>query len=254
MNALAHVEIDLASLGTARLAAPRGGDFSVCLLHGFGASAQDLVPLSAEIGIARRWLFPHAPVPIRVAGTVHGRAWFPRRESELEKALFSGYFLSLRELEPDGLSEAAMEVRAFIDSQGIEWDRLVLGGFSQGAMVTAELLRQGLVTGNALPSAILLYSGALVAERWWREAERTLGAASAGDGGDGVVHPSVCAFHGRRDAVLAYAEGEALKEALVALGFPVEWNAFDGGHEIPRSAVRRSAEFLEAIIGGDPSA
>jgi len=253
MTPLAHVEIDLAR--SDRWRSNVDCDCVVCLLHGFGASAQDLVPLSAEIGVARRWLFPHAPVPIGVAGMSYGRAWFPREKSDLEAALFGGYFLSLRSIEPPGLTEAAWEVRSFLEDQGIDWGRLVLGGFSQGAMVVAELLRLAVVTGTTLPRGAILFSGALVAESWWREAHRTAGDGSTGPPGSvsDRLLPPVCAFHGRRDSILPYAEGEALRDQMRASGFAVEWNEFDGGHEIPAIAADRSRRYMESLIGGDGS-
>lgn len=245
---LAHVKIDLARHDAGGLLSVQGEDAVICMLHGFGAGAQDLVPLSAGIGVARRWLFPHAPVPIGVAGMSYGRAWFPRETSDLEAALFGGYFLSLRSIEPAGLSEAAWEVRSFLEAQEIDWNRLVLGGFSQGAMVTAEVLRQGIMSGSQLPKGAILYSGALVAERWWHEA-RTVGSGETSDApAKDRRMPPVCAFHGRRDAILPYVEGEALRDALVAIGFPVEWNEFSGGHEIPESAVRRSTDMLKRVL------
>lgn len=250
MTALAHVEIDLSrAAGRSR---PVESELVVCLLHGFGASAQDLVPLSAEIGIARRWLFPHAPVPINVAGMSYGRAWFPREKSDLEAAMFGGYFLSLRAVEPPGLTEAAWEVRSFLEAQRISWDRLVLGGFSQGAMVAAELLRLAVVTGASFPRAAMLYSGALVAQSWWTEAHRAADDRSTETlaSRSGQPLPPVLAFHGRRDSILPYAEGEALRDELQGLGFSVEWNDFDGGHEIPDYAIGRSAEFIASLGDG----
>ncbi len=236
MTHLAHVEIDLAARVTGSPTTTLSDDLVVCLLHGFGASAQDLVPLSAEIGSVRRWLFPHAPVPITVAGMSYGRAWFPREEEDLDAALFGGYFLSLREIYPTGLTEAAAEVRALIESEHIDWHRLVLGGFSQGAMVAAELLRQSAVDSLPAPHIAVLYSGALVAEAWW---ESVSPAAQT---------PNVFQFHGRRDAVLPFEEGQALRQALVESGFTVDWHEFDGGHEIPAGAVARTREILTSAL------
>lgn len=243
MNTLTHVEIDLANHNGGRRLDHLNHDLAVCLLHGFGASAQDLVPLSGEIATARRWLFPHAPIPINVAGMAYGRAWFPRERDDLEQALFGGYFLSLRTVEPRGLSEAAWEIREFLESHNAPWDRLVLGGFSQGAMVVAELLRHSVEINAAMPLLAILFSGALVAERWWRETVERAERAAQGE----RSLPSVCLFHGHGDSVLPIDEGAALRDALSALGFPVEWHSFDGGHEIPSAAIRRTTELLTRL-------
>ena len=141
---LSHVEFDLQLLSERGVAVrePWSDAWSGALLHGFGAGAQDLVSLCPVLGGARRWLFPHAPVAITVGAMSYGRAWFPREDELLQEALYGGYFLNLRTLEPKGLSVAAAEVREFLNHQGVAWDRLIVGGFSQCAMVTAERLRQ----------------------------------------------------------------------------------------------------------------
>ena len=243
MNDLSHVELDLAKVAPAEgtpESAPWREGWSGCLLHGFGASAHDLVGVAPPLGLARRWLFPHAPVPITVAGMSYGRAWFPRDGESVEQALFGGYFLQLRTLVPEGLRRAADEVRRLLDAQGVDWSRLVLGGFSQGAMVAAEILRQGIVDrGRSLPAAVILFSAALVAEPWWRE--RSVSAPVE-------APPPVFQSHGSADAVLAFREGEALRDAITSLGVPVEWAPFGGRHEIPAETIAAAAGFLRRAL------
>jgi phospholipase/carboxylesterase len=282
MAPLAEIELDLADLasGTARTA-PGAGSYGThaatraaiddgwtgCLLHGFGASANDLMGLAPELGRARHWIFPHAPAPITVAGMSYGRAWFPRDEGELEQALYGGYFGNLRHLEPQGLRDAASEVRELLTLRDVNWSRLILGGFSQGAMVTAEILRQSLADPSLpMPAVAILFSGALTAAGWWRGLSRDgSGAAAEGAGGAPVEGPDGTAVegagdtpvdgpgtlagpaapraplifqsHGDVDPILPMEEGEALRDTLTAAGFAVEWLPFHGRHEIPRAAM-----------------
>lgn len=225
------VELDLA--GVARTA-PWDAQWSGCLLHGFGASAQDLVSLAPGLGGAQRWVFPHAPAPINVAGMAYGRAWFPRTEEELQQALFGGYFLSLRRLEPAGLAQAAWEVRRLVEGRNLAWETLILGGFSQGAMVVAEILRQGLENSKLpLPAVTILFSGALTAESWWTG----LSTAGRSPGPHGENLPRVFQSHGTQDPVLPLREGEALRDTLTAAGFSVDWHQFNGRHEIPEQVI-----------------
>ncbi|MCG8478843.1 MAG: hypothetical protein MI724_07095, partial [Spirochaetales bacterium] len=214
--------------------------WSGCLLHGFGASAHDLVGLAPRLGVAKRWLFPHAPVPITVAGMSYGRAWFPRDDESVEQALFGGYFVQLRSLTPEGLRRAADEVRNLLDARGVDWSRFVLGGFSQGAMVAAEILRQGTVDRRLpLPAAVVLFSGALVAEAWWNERPASPSPE---------YRPAVFQSHGTSDAVLPLSEGRALRDAIISLGFSVEWSPFDGRHEIPPPTIGGAAAFLHRAL------
>jgi phospholipase/carboxylesterase len=171
----------------------------------------------------------------------YGRAWFPRESDALEQAVFGSYFQDLRTIEPPGLHAAADAVRRLIDAQGIPWDRVILGGFSQGAMVVAEMLRHGATDADRpLPAAAVLFSGALIAERWWDS-----------------VHSSraqtvpVFQSHGSRDGILPVANGWALADRLTAAGFPVERREFTGGHEIPLQVQQAAAGFLGTHLGSD---
>ncbi len=243
LSDLSHVELDLSGVtppgGTHDSPGWREG-WSGCLLHGFGASAHDLVGLAPQLGLARRWFFPHAPVPVTVAGMSYGRAWFPRDTESLEQALFGGYFIRLRSLVPEGLRRAAEEVRQLLDAHGVDWSHCVLGGFSQGAMVAAEILRQGVVDRRLpLPAAVLLFSGALVAEPWWKSSPTAPPLRYA---------PAVFQSHGTSDAVLALSEGEALRDAITSLGIPVEWSPFEGRHEIPSVAIDAAAGVVHRAL------
>ncbi len=230
--------------------------YTVVLLHGFGASMQDLVPLAGELGVFRRWLFPGAPYPIRVHGMTYGSAWFPRSDDELEPALYGSYFRNLRTMEPAGLSESAREIGELLDAQGLDPGSVILGGFSQGSMVAVEFVRQRIVAGRALPAALLLFSGALIAEAWWREvfAERLVPAGNGGAGAGGAVLgaarlPQVVQSHGTSDTVLPFAEGGALRDTLKRAGFPVTFVSFRGGHEIPRPALEAASDLLHTVAG-----
>jgi phospholipase/carboxylesterase len=168
----------------------------------------------------------------------YGRAWFPRRTEELQQALFGGYFLSLRTLEPAGLAQAAWEVRQLVEDRNLAWETLILGGFSQGAMVVAEILRQGLEDPRLpLPAVALLFSGALTAESWWTG----LSTEGRSQGAHGENLPRVFQSHGTQDPVLPVQEGVALRNTLTAAGFSVDWKEFAGRHEIPEQAIAAAA-------------
>lgn len=214
-------------------AAGRGG--LGVLLHGFGASAQDLVPLAAELGGVERWVVPHAPFPLVVAGMHYGRAWFPSAAHEMELALYGGYFRNLRQLEPSELAGAVEAVEALLSQRLGDGEPLVIGGFSQGAIVAAELLRRRIAADTTPPALTMLFSGSLIAERLWLATN------------DAAIPAAVVQSHGRYDAILTYDEGLALRDALVSLGCDVRFESFDGGHEIPNAAIDAAREELARI-------
>lgn len=241
---LSPVFLDLDDVPKAAEAGPYRDDWYGCLLHGFGANANDLVGLAPVLGGARRWVFPHAPVPITVAGMSYGRAWFPRESETIEQAVSGSYFRDLRALQPDGLRDAATMVRDMIDKMKIPWDRLVLGGFSQGAMVSAEVIRQGFADPSLpLPKTVLLFSGSLIAEEWWADLS--------------LVHPGVDTpphvdrrriaifqSHGTADSVLPFQEGQALATTLTQAGCDLTFLSFDDGHTIPLEVCQKAAAFV----------
>lgn len=233
-RSLSVIQLDLADVERPGAAPSYADEYTGCLLHGFGASANDLVGLAPVVGGARRWIFPHAPIPITVAGMSYGRAWFPRETEKMEQALMGTYFQNLRAMEPDGLTEAAEAIRRLIDDEGVPWERLILGGFSQGAIVSAEILRQGLVDPTRpVPKALLLFSGSLIAERWWGglpTPQRSL--------------PPVFQSHGTHDSVLPIEEGRALATKITDAGCDLTFIEFEDGHTIPAVAYQQAATFL----------
>jgi len=237
---LDFVTLDLADVDHPTLDVSYRDSAVGCLLHGFGASANDLIGVAPAIGGARRWIFPHASVPISVAGMSYGRAWFPRETDTLQQALFGTYFQNLRTLEPQGLPVAAHAVRELLTARGVDWDTLILGGFSQGAMVTAEILRQGLENAALpLPRAAVLFSGALIAERWWTDLDGSTDLARS---------VPVFQSHGRSDGILPLEEGRALGDVLRDAGFPITAAEFDGGHAIPPGVLHEAARFLDSSM------
>ena len=240
-HGLELVQLDLASIAIPRHALPLDNDTVGMLLHGFGASANDLVSLAPRLGVARRWLVPHAPAQLVVHGMHSGRAWFPRDAAAMERALAGEYFTQRRALQPPGLTVAAREVRATLAARALDPRTLIVGGFSQGAMVTAEYLRLALTGEWPLPRAALLFSGALIAESWWDQL-RTPDARA--------VDCPIFQTHGRNDAVLPYDDAQALAAILRRAGFSVAWLDTAEGHTIPHHAIDAAARFLRRTVTG----
>ena len=116
---------------------------------------------------------------------------------------------------------------------GLGADRFVLGGFSQGAMVTTDLV----LRTDDPPAAACLLSGTLLSEDDWREAA----PARAG--------LPVLQSHGRGDPLLAFPEAEALRDLLAAGGLEVTFEAFDGQHEIPIQVLDAVGALIERVLG-----
>lgn len=219
---------------------------AVIFCHGYGAPADDLVPIGAELlqtdrAIAKgvRFYFPAAPLDLGPQGMPGGRAWWPIDMMRLVLAAQSGQWDSLRTGVPVGLNEARESLMALIrDVQGetgLSLSRIVLGGFSQGAMLSADVaLRLPEPVG-----ALCLASGSLIAEPEWRPLaarQRPL---------------QVVMSHGRQDPVLPFGGAEALRDLLVDTGHAVTFLPFDGGHTIPWPALHAVSMLLAELAKGD---
>jgi phospholipase/carboxylesterase len=209
----------------------------VVLMHGFGAPGDDLVGLAEMLDVPEgtTFVFPEAlhalsELPtLRVLGD--GRAWWPidfeRRASAIER----GALHELLREEPPGLARAREAVLRMLDS--LPRERLVLGGFSQGAMLAADVALRSDVKLDGL----VLLSGTIIAEDEWR-------ARLASRAGLPVFQS-----HGTDDPLLPYAIAEQLRDALVAAGMSVTFDSFDGGHGIPPATMKRLGEWLRALKG-----
>jgi phospholipase/carboxylesterase len=207
----------------------------VVLMHGFGAGGDDLVPLGRELRAppGTRFVFPAAPLALG-SEFRGGRAWWwidleerIRREAagERDTTEVPGGLLQARTLVTSLLAEIEGELRP-------PAGKLVLGGFSQGAMLALDV---ALHTSTAL-SALVVWSGTHLASREWA----TRFAARRG--------LPVLMSHGREDPLLPFEVSEALSRTMAAEGLAVEWIPFRGGHGIPPEVLARTGALLTRVL------
>ncbi|HEU4536511.1 MAG TPA: hypothetical protein VFS00_20440 [Polyangiaceae bacterium] len=219
----------------------RGEGPAVLLCHGYGAPGDDLVTLARflDAGPGVRWFFPEAPLSVDVGGGYAGRAWWPIDMIALQTSVMRGDLRALQDRAPDGLDAARDALAACVDAlvrdEGVKPEALVVGGFSQGAMVTTDWAlkaRPGVAGLGAL-------SGTVVnAERWRVDLE---GGAARG--------LEVWQSHGKADPILPFALAQILRDMLSGGGARVEFVAFQGGHEIPPPALDSFGAFARRRLG-----
>lgn len=212
-----------------------GGDGppTLVLLHGYGSSAERWLPFTQTIRWPAhgRFVFPQGPeVMARTDGGEGGRAWWP-----LDIAAYVPHGATAADLSgsrPAGLTAAAALVRDLLDERRtVAPGPIVLGGFSQGAMVASEVA----FDSDTPLSALVILSGTIVDERAWARhlhARRGL---------------PVFLAHGRQDHTLPFEAADRLRGTLEAAGLRVTWFPFDGGHDIPAPVVVALNEFLARL-------
>ena len=226
--------LEIAGL-TTRILGPSDARLTCVLLHGFGAPGDNLVDLAGEIDAPVRLVFPAAPLEL---GGLYGdsRAWWMLDLARFEDELRRGVPRDRRDEVPDGLVAARDQVIRLLDELAARFaigdDQLVLGGFSQGAMLSLDVA----LHRPRPPAGLILMSGTLIAEAVWRPRMASLAGVP------------VMMSHGRRDPLLPFPIAEALRDQLIEAGAAVDWQPFPGEHEVPRVALDAMNRLLRGLV------
>ncbi len=203
---------------------------TVVLFHGFGANADDLFSLNEILDPDEdfNWFFPQGILGIPLDAHWEGRAWWTldlKRLQNMGKPVWD-YDQEV----PVGLDSARLHAENILAAAGGQ--KVILGGFSQGAMLAVD------VATSISVQALLLFSGALIAAPLWK---------SRLDAGTGSAKGKLPFFlsHGQQDQVLPLDAGEKLYRFLTDTA---HWQGslyrFSGGHEIPLPVMNRARTFL----------
>ena len=203
---------------------------AIVLFHGFGADYNDLVPLAEMLGLRQdtTWYFPNGMQEVIMGPGMAGRAWFQIDMSRIEQAMVKGQHFDLSTHRPSGLDRARDRVGTFYSDICSRHDEVILGGFSQGAMLSTELA----FTQSRKPDGLVLMSGALIDEANWKKWATSCRGVR------------FIQSHGKNDVILGYQFAERLYDLLLEAGLEGEFVPFSGGHEIPPKVISKIAEFL----------
>lgn len=208
---------------------------AVILFHGYGASMRDLYGLSEAIPLVSPvdWIFPDGPISVPLGMFMEGRAWFPIDMAELERAMMAGEFRDFEDKCPQEFLDSLVKAKTFIQSMLTKYDEVIIGGFSQGAMITTHMLAQDL--GDKVKGAILYSSTLIAKEKLINELE-------------GKKTIPFLQSHGKKDQVLDYNAAMKLFELLKLNRFEGEFISFTGAHEIPMDVIHKSKAFIEKYL------
>jgi phospholipase/carboxylesterase len=192
--------------------AAEGGQGALVLFHGRGADEHDLFPLLDVLDPERRLdgYCPRGPLSLSPGGAhwyVVPRVGFP---------------------DPATFAASYTEAGAWLDS--LPHDTIVLGGFSQGAVMAYAF---GLGTGRRRPAAIAGFSGFIPhVDGWQLDLERPL--------------PPVAIGHGTFDPIISVDFGRAARDTLEQAGGTVLYREYPLPHTL-------DPDFLAAVRDWLPS-
>lgn len=206
---------------------------TVIMLHGFGADMNDLAPLHSYLDPTGKfnWIFPNGIQEVPIGPHMTGRAWFPIRMADIEAAAMRGQVVDFSDVFPDGMKEAEERLKSLINHLRLDLKDLILGGFSQGAMMTCQVA----LTLDRDIKAMILFSGTCINRKVWEQ--------------NAPLHKSIpfIQSHGKDDPILGFQHAERLHSLLATAGLRGEFIPFNGFHEIPMPVIRQAEKFLDQL-------
>jgi phospholipase/carboxylesterase len=186
---------------------------ALVLFHGRGANEFDLLGLVDALDPDRRLdgYCPRAPLTLPPGGAhwyVVQRVGYP---------------------DPPTFAQGFAAAAGFVDA--LPHERVVLGGFSQGAVMALSV---GLGAGRPRPTGVIGFSGFLPEVEGW----------SLGEG----PWPPIATAHGTHDEVIPVAFGRRAHERLEEAGADVLYRESPMGHSIDPAFVAELVPWLRAAV------
>lgn len=203
---------------------------TIVMLHGLGADGRDFVPLAEQLDLSSigpvRFLFPCAPhLPVSINGGYRMPAWYDILGADL-----------VRREDEAGLRQSQASIEALIaheKSRGMAASRIVLAGFSQGC---AMALMTGLRHAERLAGIAGLSGYLPLADK--TAAERSLANRDV----------PIFLAHGSQDDVVAPARATASRDALIALGYSLQWHEYPMAHSVCPQEVADLEQWLLRVL------
>ncbi|MFL5843715.1 MAG: alpha/beta hydrolase [Solirubrobacteraceae bacterium] len=194
---------------------------TILLLHGRGADEHDLLPLLGVLDPKRRYRGITLGGPLSMPPG--GKHWYAvHRIGWPDPATFDPTYGALTSLLDDELA--------------IDWPNTVVGGFSQGGVMSYAL---GLGPGRPVPAGILAMSCFLprFEDDHWHP--------------DFATRPQlpVAHVHGTADQIIGIEFGRDARERVEGAGLPLLYREFPGGHHVDPRLLGELATWVRDRLG-----
>ena len=196
---------------------------TVILFHGFGANMHDLAGLQDLLTPENKkvnWIFPNGPYSVPIGPGWTGQAWWPLQLSSLPS--------DWSDVTPNTLPELLPALQDFFKSLNRPWNKIILGGFSQGAMLATDLYLHAPET----PLGLISFSGSLIRKSVWSEKIKQR------------QNQKIFLSHGEQDAVLPIRGTQMLIELMRKNNISTDFVSFRGAHEIPVNVCERAQKYI----------
>jgi len=202
---------------------------SVVWLHGLGADGHDFEPIVPELGLPDdlgiRFIFPNAPKrPVTINGGMSMRAWYDVKSPNLRD-----------QEDTESIIESSNLINNFINAEieaGIESNKIILAGFSQGGAIT---LHAGLRFPSPLAGLLALSCYLPLPDQLQDEAIADKSMA-------------IMMAHGISDPVIPVDQGRASSETLKEHGYSVEWHEYMMQHAVCLEEITAIGAWLKRLL------
>jgi len=203
-------------------------DAAVIWLHGLGADGHDFEPIVPELRLspemAVRFVFPHAPArPVTINNGYVMPAWYDITGINIDE-----------DTDVEGLKQSAESVRKLVKRErerGINSERIVLAGFSQGGAVAYQV---ALAYSERLAGMLALST--YLADR------------------EGLrPHPAnrglpIQIYHGTADPVVPEPLGSKSYSLLVGMGYRAEYKTYPMQHAVCADEIKDISKALRGWL------
>lgn len=218
------------SLSTVEIETAPNPVASVIWLHGLGADAHDFEPVVPQLvdpaWPALRFVFPNAPMrPVTVNGGMRMRAWYD----------ITGMEIAQRQDEK-GIRESMALLDELISAEntrGVPTEHIFVAGFSQGGAIALA----GGLRHTDPPAGIIALSTYL-----------PMHMSTAAERGPRNDKVPVFMAHGIYDPVVPLALATMSRDALNAIGQPIEWHTYGIAHEVSGAEITDLRNWMGAIL------
>ena len=201
---------------------------SIIWLHGLGADGHDFEPIVPELqlpaDLALRFVFPHAPVqPVTINGGMAMRSWYDILSLDSDGRA-----------DRDGLLKSSAMLEELIAREvgrGVEPNRIVIAGFSQGGAVAVHT---ALNTEHPIAGLMALSTYLALPE----------------DAENAPCRKDLPIFmaHGSFDPVLQLDWGRSSAEKLTENGYTVDWHEYPMAHAVCPQEIADISQWLSTIF------
>ncbi|EPP35120.1 phospholipase/Carboxylesterase family protein [Chlamydia ibidis] len=201
----------------------------IIFCHGYGSSADNLTffPNTCNFsGLRPTWIFPQG-IEKLPSDLGSGYAWFPLNVPLFHELINTSQInertrQQYQELFDVDFNRPREALENMISDLGRNKSEIIIGGFSQGAMITTHLI---LSSPSAYCGAIIC-SGALILKKYWDTLVQN------------CAQTPFIQSHGHQDQILPYYLGDSLF-TLLSSQLCGEFVPFIGGHEIPLQMTQK---------------